>query len=89
MTHCCATFIRYWPWWVTLGWLIGYELVALARHRATLSQLVWRGSRRWKWLPWVVIPLTAILIAHFWFGLWGPKVLDVSTLPGATTLGDY
>lgn len=62
-----AWFTDYWPWWVMVIWLVGYELVAVATRRPTLSQLVWRAPR---WLRFLVIPLLILLVLHFWYGLW-------------------
>lgn len=67
------TFKRYWPWWVALGWLLGYEAWAALTHHTTLSRMVWRASTAWPALPWVVIPFVALLVAHFWFGVFAPR----------------
>lgn len=60
------TLTRYWPWWVALGWLLGYEAFALITQRATLSRLVWRATPRFPALPKVALLVVAILAAHFW-----------------------
>lgn len=65
-----STLTAYWPWWVGLGWLLGYELYAALTHRPTLSQLVWRAQARFPPLRWIALPLIGLLVAHFWFGLW-------------------
>lgn len=65
-----GTLVRYWPWWVTIAWLLGYELFAVASGRATLSQLVWRGQARSAALVWVAVPLVTLLMLHFFAGLW-------------------
>jgi hypothetical protein len=65
-----GTFLRYWPWWVVIGFLLVYELYAVIRHRPTLSRMVWRADERWRPLRYVVIPFVALLLAHFFFGLW-------------------
>lgn len=62
----------YWPWFVAFAWLIGYEVYSVVTHQPTLSQLVWRGTRAWSPLPYVVWFVLWLLILHFWFGLWGP-----------------
>ena len=66
------TFVRYWPWWVAIGWLIGYEVFAVLTHRPTLSEMVWRAQKRFPMLAIVVLTIIVILILHFWFGLWAP-----------------
>jgi len=70
MTTWPDWFLSNWPWWVAFGWLIGYELFALATHRRTLSQMATRANRRYPPLRWIVIAIVIVLIAHFWFGLW-------------------
>jgi hypothetical protein len=73
------TFLRYWPWWVALGWLLGYELWALwtqLQHRRgrrptslpTLSRMVWTAQRRWPPLRWVVLSVVGVLLSHFFAG---------------------
>lgn len=59
------TLIRYWPWWVAIGWLVGYELYAIIRRRPTLSRYAWAASRRWPPLVYVVTILLVILWLHF------------------------
>lgn len=73
------TLTAYWPWWVALGWLVGYELYALwtqwqrkhgkrAAARLTLSEMVWRGQRHWPALRWVVLAIVGVLLSHFFAG---------------------
>lgn len=62
----------YWPWLVAIVYLVAYELFAVATHRTTLSELVWRGTRDWSPLPYVVLVFVGVLFSHFWLGLWGP-----------------
>lgn len=65
------TFKRYWPWWATFIWLLVYEAFAATTKRvATLSRLVWRADAAWKYLPFVVVPFVALLLLHFFAGLW-------------------
>lgn len=64
------TLRRYWPWWVALGWLLGYELVALATDRPTLSQLYWTAQARAPYLPYIVIPFVVVLVLHFVWKKW-------------------
>lgn len=67
-----VTLKRYWPWWVPLGWMIGYESIALATHHPTLSRLVWRATRKTPVLPFIVIVVDGVLVYHFWVGLGKP-----------------
>ena len=60
-----ATWRRYWPWWIALGWLIAYEVVALATAHPTLSRMVWNGQASWPALVWVVTGITVVLWVHF------------------------
>jgi hypothetical protein len=60
------TFTRYWPWWVAIVWLLGYEAYAVFAPPPTLSEMVWRASAAWPALPFVVLALLAILCLHFW-----------------------
>jgi hypothetical protein len=64
------TFRRYWPWWIVIGWLLGYEAVAIATGRPTLSQMYWRAQDAWPGLPYIVIPTVVILILHFVWKKW-------------------
>lgn len=64
-----------WPWWVGLGWFVGYELWAVLTGHTTLSRMVWNATKKKKWLPWVAVTIGALLVAHFWLGLWGPAPL--------------
>ena len=59
------TWTRYWPWWVAIGWLIGYEVVALLTRRPTLSRYAWAAQRRWPALVWVVSAIMGLLWLHF------------------------
>jgi hypothetical protein len=58
----------FWPWWVALFWLIGYEIYALATREAdhvTLSRLVWRAYQDNPWLQWPVALICLVLLVHF------------------------
>jgi len=83
---------RYWPWAAAGVWLIAYELyAAITKRRRTLSQLVWRARRYAPWLPWIVIPLVGLVLAHFFFGLCGPlqeRSSDVSIEPDRVTVSE-
>ena len=59
---------EYWPWWIALFWLIGYELYALITRRATLSRLVWRRQRAWPGLMIIATLVVVTLWVHFF--LW-------------------
>lgn len=62
------TFRRYWPWWITLAWLLAYEVYSVAtKQTATLSELYWQGQAAWAPLPFVVVPVVAFLMLHFVF----------------------
>lgn len=62
-----------------LAVLVGYELyAAMTRVFAvprvpTISEAVWRLTRRWPWVRWAGVALAVLLVAHFWFGLWAPE----------------
>lgn len=58
-----------------------YELLAVwsqvRRHTdptvtvyPTISQSITRASRRLPWLKWLVLSLSVLLLAHFFWGLW-------------------
>lgn len=59
---------------IGLAILVGYELYAACTHVfavprwPTISQAVWRLTRRWPWLKYVGTLGGAILILHFWWG---------------------
>lgn len=81
-------FRRYWAWAVPLAWLIGYEIwAALKSHRKTLSELIWKGRKGFPALPWIVIPVVALLLLHFFGGLWQPpnEPTTYSASPSAPT----
>lgn len=60
-----------WPWFFAFGFLILFELWAVASERRTLSQRARDAARRYPWLPWAVILATVVLYGHFWWGwLW-------------------
>lgn len=61
-------FTDYWPWWVGLCWLGGYEVFVLLTHRPTLSRLVWRAARTRPWLAWIVTLAVVVLLLHFFVG---------------------
>jgi hypothetical protein len=58
---------RYWPWIVPVGFLLGYELVALLGPAPTLSALVWEATAAVAWLDWAVIAVGIVLAYHFFF----------------------
>lgn len=62
------TFVRYWPWWVALGWLLVYETFAIVTKRPTLSRLVWRAQARYPPLRWIVLGAAIVVFAHFFLG---------------------
>lgn len=59
------TWRRYWPWWVAILWLIGYEGVALVTDAPTLSRMVWTAHANWSALSVVVAGLLIVLWFHF------------------------
>jgi hypothetical protein len=73
-----AWILTYWPVTLPLLFMGVYELFALATKvtpllgpkRPTITALVRKAHSRWKPLPYVVIPVMVILVAHFFFGLW-------------------
>lgn len=62
------TLLRYWPWWVALLWLGGYELVAVfsGGRVTTLSRLAWTAEVSWPPVAHVSLGLVLILLFHFW-----------------------
>ncbi len=64
------TLRRYWPWWVAIAWMLGYETFAIVAGRPTLSQLYWRAQDSWSPLPFVVIAVVVVLLAHFVWKKW-------------------
>lgn len=57
--------------------LVGYELFAACTQLfqnvtrwPTISESVWRLTRRFPWLKWVGTAAGVVLILHFWWGLW-------------------
>lgn len=70
-----ARFRRYWPWIVALGFLVGYEIVALItripdsgfKRIPTLSQMVWHGYDAFAPLAWIVIAVVGVLLVHFFW----------------------
>ena len=55
--------------------LVGYEAYAVGTQCwgdvrvPTISETVWRYTRRYPWLKWVGTALGIVLILHFWWGL--------------------
>jgi hypothetical protein len=64
------TFRRYWPWWIAFGWLLGYEAVAIATRRPTLSEMYWRAQDRAPYLPYIVVAVVVVLLLHFIWKKW-------------------
>jgi hypothetical protein len=69
------------PWDIAIAWLVTYEIWAVLTGHTTLSRMVWRSNKRWKWFKWVALGVIGVLIAHLWFGLWGPSAFDVQQKP--------
>lgn len=59
------TFARYWPWWLALGFLGVYELIALAGQPKTLSAMVWQAHGNFPHLAIIVTVVTLVLLWHF------------------------
>jgi hypothetical protein len=81
------TFAAYWPIWLPLAMLGGYELLALAtqqivprtwiRRIPTISELVWQWTFTWtrRQRRWAFVALMAawgVLCYHFLLGLGRP-----------------
>jgi len=61
------TLKRYWPWWVALGWLAGYELYVIAFDHTTLSRMVWQADDAWPLLELVTGLGIVVLFVHFFY----------------------
>lgn len=64
---------------IGLAILVGYEMYAATSQvlnvpkSPTISQAVWRLTRRYPWVRWVGTAVAVVLVLHFWFGLWAPE----------------
>jgi hypothetical protein len=62
---------RWWPWYVGLGWLVGYEIYAIVDRplhlpaAPTLSQLVWWAYDRSPLVAVLGLLLLVALALHF------------------------
>ena len=61
------TLRKYWPWWVALLWLGGYELyAAFSENALTLSRMAWQAEVAWPPIAFVSTGVVLILLFHFW-----------------------
>lgn len=58
-------------WVALLGLLLVVEVYAAVTHQLpTLSERVWARTADSPWLRWAGTVGMALLILHFWWGLW-------------------
>ena len=55
------------PWLIAITFLLAYEWYALTYGKPTLSRMVWRGSKAWPLLPFLVGLVIGGLAVHFWW----------------------
>lgn len=59
---------------IMLAITVAYELYAAITNRVpTISEGIWKATKRMPWIKWVGTAIFVILILHFWFGLWAPQ----------------
>lgn len=64
---------------ILIGATVGYEMFAVYTQLSgfltwpTISESVWNLTGAWPWLKFVGTVTFAILVLHFWWGLWGRK----------------
>jgi hypothetical protein len=61
-----------WPWLLVVFFLLLMEAYYLETGRDTLSRRVWKASKAWPLLPWVVGAVSGGLAVHFWWP-WCPQ----------------